>query len=57
MKMRKGKKLCPFCRMPPRSGAEAITRMKKLVDKGNAEAIYNLARFYANGSRGVTRPE
>ena len=55
MMMRKGKKLCPFCRMPPRAGAEAITRMKKLVDKGNAEAIYNLARFYANGSRGVPR--
>jgi len=55
MKMRKGKKLCPFCRMPPKSGAEAITRMKKLVDKGDANALSNLGLIYFRGNHGLPR--
>ena len=37
----------------PKPGEEAITRMKKLVDKGNAEAIYNLAGLYDQGTKGM----
>ena len=56
MKMRKGKDLCAFCRMPiPRSGAEAITRMKKLVDKGNANALSSLGLIYFRGTHDLPR--
>jgi len=56
MKMSEGKDLCAFCRMPPPSSVEEIIkRMKKLMDKGNAEAIYNLAGYYEQGSNGLAQ--
>ena len=48
------KKLCPFCRTPPaNSDEEQIKRVKKLVDAGNAFAIFQLAGYYADGTYGM----
>jgi len=43
--------LCAFCRTPHCSDEEDIEKMKKLMDKGNTEATYLLAGYYATGSR------
>ena len=41
------KKVCPFCRVPkPTSEEEANEREKKLIEKDNAIAIYNLGNDY-----------
>jgi len=49
-----GGKLCPFCRMPrPGSYEEEIKRVKKLMDKGNGDAFYHLAGYYARGVMGM----
>ena len=45
--------LCAFCRTPrSRSDEEEVNRVKKLVDAGNALAIFQLAGYYDRGIRG-----
>ena len=39
----------------PNSTEEGINRMRKRVDAGDAEAIYNFGAYYANGSNGFAR--
>ena len=56
--MGKGKKkedigLCPFCRMPQVRSDEEVERVKKLMEKGNAIAYNQLARFYDDGRMGL----
>ena len=57
--IKKGKKeleehLCAFCRTPETSSDEERNRMlEKLVEKGNADAFYRLAFYYAEGSDGM----
>ena len=55
MQMSEGKDLCPFCRTPPPSSDEDIKRIKKQMDKGNAEAFHLLAGMYDQGIRGLSR--
>jgi hypothetical protein len=46
-------KKCAFCRTPaPTSEEEAIERMLKRVEAGDAQAIYNLGRYYRDGLYG-----
>ena len=46
--------LCPFCRIPaPTSDEEILIRIKKRVDVGDAQAMYNLAGYYLNGLGGL----
>jgi TPR repeat protein len=48
------KDLCPFCRTPDTiSDEEIIKRTEKLMDKGNADAYYQLAGYYALGRMGM----
>ena len=48
--------LCPFCRTPaPTSEKEAIERVKKRVEGGDAVAIYNLGCDYAQGMYGLSQ--
>ena len=48
------KELCPFCRTPyAKSDKEEIIRLKKLMEKGNPNAYYQLAGYYDNGSCGL----
>ena len=56
--MGKGKKkedigLCPFCREPPVRSDEEVGGVKKLMEKGNAVAYNQLARFYDDGRMGL----
>ena len=45
-----GKDLCAFCRTPRAYSVEAeIKRMNKLIDKGNAKALFILGGWYASG--------
>jgi len=47
---------CPFCRIPmPKKVDEAIARYRKRMELGDANAIYNLAYFYQEGSHGFTQ--
>ena len=47
-------KLCPFCKTPPpKSAEEEVKRVEKLMEKGNAEAFYQLALYYAQGIKGL----
>ena len=56
MKMSEGKDLCAFCRAPtPSSEGEQIKRLKKLMKKGNAEAISALGSLYRRGYCGLTQ--
>jgi len=42
--------LCPFCRtQAPNSVEERISRIRKLMEAGNAYAIYELAGYYDDG--------
>ena len=51
---REGAHLCAFCRTPvTKSYEEEVERLKKLMEKGNARAFYNLAGCYAQGHKGV----
>ena len=46
--------LCPFCRTPPaNSDEDCIKRNKLLMEKGNGDAYYQLAGYYAYGSTGM----
>ena len=52
----KNMKLCPFCKTPPaESDEEDVKRLKKLMEKGNAEAFNNLAGDYTQGILGLPR--
>ena len=47
---------CPFCRAPtPESDEEIIKRLEKRMELNDAEAIYNMACHYCNGSFGLPR--
>ena len=47
----KGAKLCAFCRTPyAKSDEEEVERLKKLTEKGNADAYYVLGGCYALGN-------
>ena len=48
------KKLCPFCRIPSSSSDEdEVKRVKKLMEKNNAYAYYQLGGWYADGTMGL----
>ena len=48
------KDLCAFCRTPKSmSNEENGKRVKKLMEKGNAQAFYQLAAYYRNGIKGL----
>ena len=50
--------LCPFCKSPPsNSDEEEIERLKKRVEKGNADAFYQLGGYYARGIRGLPQDQ
>ena len=50
----KNMELCPFCKTPPaNSDKEEVKRVKKLMEKGNANAFYHLAGNYATGTIGL----
>ena len=50
----KNMKLCPFCKTPPaKSEEEGLGRLKKLMEKGNADALNSRAGEYAQGIYGV----
>ena len=57
--IRKGKKkeewgMCPFCRTTSASSdEEVVKRLKRRIEKGNADAMYNFAVYYAEGSNGM----
>ena len=52
----KNMKLCPFCKTPPpRSNLEEVNRVKKLMEKDNANAFYQLAGYYVQGIYGLTQ--
>ena len=56
MKMRKGKKLCAFCRTPRATTIEEnLKRTMKLIDSGNAEAFSSLGGHFAEGSYGLSQ--
>ena len=47
---------CPFCRAPaPKSVEEGIERVKKRVEVGDAQAMYELGSYYSGGSHGLSR--
>ena len=49
-----GKDICAFCRTPPaRSPDDEVKRVKKLMEKGNAYAFFQLGGFYAQGINGL----
>jgi hypothetical protein len=49
----KNMKLCPFCKTPPaESDEENVKRVKKLMEKGNANAFNQLACYYDCGLMG-----
>ena len=46
--------MCAFCRtLTPSSEEEEIERIKKLMEKGNDKAYYELAGYYAQGIKGM----
>ena len=48
--------LCPFCRTPvPNKSEEIIKRLKKLMEAGDAHAMYNLGCCYDDGDYGLPR--
>ena len=58
--IKKGKELeehlCAFCRTPETSSDEEKNRrLEKLVEKGNAEAYYQLAARYGQGTNGMSQ--
>jgi len=55
-KNEEGLLLCPYCRTPkPSSDEERVKRVKKLVEKGNAQAFNHLGWYYYDGRLGLTR--
>ena len=50
----KNMKLCPFCKTPSaHSGEEEVKRVMKLTEKGNGDAVNQLAGYYAEGILGL----
>ena len=46
--------MCAFCRtLRPSSEEEGIKRIMNLIEKGNADAFYELAGYYAQGTMGM----
>jgi len=45
---------CPFCRtLAPKSDEEAVKRLKKRVEAGDAMAMHNLGNYYSDGEYGL----
>ena len=61
--IRRGRKkieehMCAFCRTPPsRSDEEEVEQIKRLMEKGNADAFYYFGGYHARGSRGVRQDQ
>ena len=56
MSLRGKEKTCPFCRTPaPTSDKENIKRLKKRMEVGDAQAMYNLGCCYDDGNYGFPR--
>jgi len=54
MAIQGGKHLCAFCRIPAsRQDEEIIKQTKNLMDKGNGDAFYIFASYYAQGIYGL----
>ena len=57
--IKKGKKMeemgmCAFCRtLRSSSDEEKVKRLKRQIEKGNANAFYNFGQCYAQGSEGI----
>ena len=50
----KNMELCPFCKTPPaKSDEESVKRIKKLMEKGNANSFYQLGGYYRKGIKGM----
>ena len=54
-KLTLGKHVCPFCRSPEHKSEEIHEQIKKLVEMGNAEAMYSLGCCYAEGKFGLPK--
>ena len=53
-----GKGICAFCRAPQaNSDEETMKQIKKLTERGNAEAFYLLAGCYYNGTMGMPQDD
>ena len=54
----KNMNLCPFCKTPPpKSNKEEVSRLNKLMEKGNADAFYMIAGCYRTGTYGLPQDE
>lgn len=43
--------ICPFCRTPKHTtDVEYLERLRKRIEVGDTEAIYNLGCYYAKGN-------
>ena len=52
------KRLCAYCRTPyAESDEEDVNKTKKLMERGNANAFYMLASYYAQGILGLPQDE
>lgn len=50
--------MCPFCRVPsPDTDKQLIERLTKQIDAGDAEAMYILGCYYADGRNGLPRKQ
>ena len=49
----KNGELCAYCRTLYVTNEEEVERLKKLMEKGNADAFEHLAGYYEDGSRGM----
>ena len=48
--------MCAFCRtLRPSSDEEKVKRLKKLMEKGDANAFFNFAAYHAKGVKGMLR--
>ena len=49
---------CPFCRTPPPTNDRALVKMQeKRAEKGDAQAMYNLASSYREGINGLRKDD
>jgi len=54
VEMTSGKNLCPFCRaLVPEAAEEVIKRLKKRIQLGDSEAMYELGCCYSQGIHGL----
>ena len=52
------RRLCAYCRTPyAKSEEEEVERVKKLMEKDNAEAFFQLGGYYENGTHGLPQDQ